>query len=151
MVQDVKLKFRAAPRLLCVARGAVRGFMENLGFNQDCASEVVLAVDEACTNAIRHAYEGRLDGILELAMRADEAYIEFELRDHGQPAVKERIRPCPIPDRNAATVQPGGLGMQLIRQVFDEVDFRPGRLQGNRITMRIRRPPKLTTEAQAAN
>ena len=41
-----------------------------------------------------------------------------------------------------ALILVGGLGVQLMYRVFDEVKFSPGREKGNRVVMRLKRPPK---------
>ena len=111
------------------------------GLREEQAQCVVLAVDEACTNAIRHSYKGAPDGELELLLRSNEHAIEIELADRGTPApadcVMRKDDTTPDPD----TVKPGGLGVQLIFKVFDEVEFYPGKDSGNRVIMRLKRPP----------
>ena len=136
--QDIHVELTSDPRLLQSIRGLVRGYVGSAGFPADKIDEVVLAVDEACSNAIRHAYDSRPDGVLELSLRSSNGTIEFELADNGKPADPGRIarRPAQTPD--LASLTPGGLGIQLIYEVFDEVEFRPGRDKGNRVIMRLK-------------
>ncbi|NIP90019.1 MAG: ATP-binding protein, partial [Gammaproteobacteria bacterium] len=49
------LEIAAHPRLLSTVRGMVRSYLAEAGFARERTDEVVLGVDEACTNAIRHA------------------------------------------------------------------------------------------------
>ncbi len=137
---DIVARLHAEPRLLAAVRGLVRGFAENAGFPEERADEVVLAVDEACSNSIRHAYAGQPGAVLELALRCTSEYIEFELKDEGFPAPKECLECKESPPPDATTVQPGGLGISLMRRVFDEVRFDSGAERGNHIIMRLRRP-----------
>jgi anti-sigma regulatory factor (Ser/Thr protein kinase) len=99
----------------------------------------VLAIDEACTNAIRHAYQGRSDGSVELSLFAAQDHLEFQVSDQGLPCPAECVekRPMVTPDPDQLT--PGGLGIQLIHNVFDEVDFCPGEDGGNCVTMKLKR------------
>src|SRR5215467_13681793 len=55
----LKLELQSNPEMLCVVRHAVGQLAETLGFSSAECREIVLAVDEALTNIIRHAYCGK--------------------------------------------------------------------------------------------
>ena len=114
--------------------------MGQLGFDEDRCNEIVLAVDEACTNAVRHSYAGREDEKLVLRLRADASWFEVELRDEGRPAPRECQQPkhAAVPDKDALV--PGGLGVRLIHTVFDDITYTPGDVKGNQVRMRLKRP-----------
>jgi len=137
--RDFSLSFRSSPRLLCDVRAIIRSYLNNQGLASDRIQEVVLAVDEACTNSIRHAYAGRDDKTLELSLGSGDGWIELELCDSGIPAPYDRIKPKSEETIAAEALTPGGLGMHLIYNVFDDVTFTPGDGEGNRILMRLRR------------
>ena len=139
---DIHIDLSADPRLLSSVRGLVRTYLINEGFTGERANEVVLAVDEACTNAMRHSYGGNQDGRLRLTVRTNDGAIEFILRDHGVPVVKEKCERRELTPVDPGALTPGGLGVQLMYRVFDEVKFSPGREKGNRVVMRLKRPPK---------
>lgn len=135
---DIVVEIQSKPRLMQAIRGLVRGYVGSLGFPKDSVDDVVLAVDEACCNSIRHAYGGKDDGTLYLRLDTDGDMLEVELYDEGAPAPAERVarKELVTPDLDALT--PGGLGVPLIYKVFDEVEFIPGQTQGNRLVMRLR-------------
>ena len=56
----------------------------------------VLAVDEACTNIIRHAYGNRHDQAIELRCRVNQESVEFVLLDRGESVPAEKIRGRPL-------------------------------------------------------
>ncbi|MBI4557070.1 MAG: ATP-binding protein [Candidatus Hydrogenedentes bacterium] len=128
------------PRLLCSVRGLVRAYVGGLGFSPERTEEVVLAVDEACSNAIRHSYQGRIDRPLRLHFDAHDGLVEIVLRDEGKPLRKERVTRRRLKPEKVARVRPGGLGVQLMYQVFDDVEFQPGLHRGNQVVMRLRQP-----------
>ena len=136
---DFQVQVRSHPRLLRPVRWLVRTWLNEMGVECDRGDEVVLALDEACTNAIRHSYHGEDGNTLVLTLRAAPEWLELELRDDGDPAPLEkmqaRILEAPTLDR----LQAGGLGVQLIHRVFDEVTFCPGIERGNCVIMRLRR------------
>ena len=135
--EDIHVELNADPKLLRAVRGLVRGYLESWSFPEDRVLEVVLAVDEACTNAMRHAYNNEPGNRLALRLRSAETCIEIELRDEGQPAPTGRVKRKKIVVPDKETLQPGGLGVQILYEVFDQVQFAPGPDRGNRVTMRL--------------
>ncbi len=138
---EIVLEVSADPKLLSTVRAMVRSYLAEAGFARERADEVVLGVDEACTNAIRHGCKGCDDDCFSIVFRSDEEWIEIQLLDSGEPAsaevfeAKARAEPG-----HHSEIEPGGLGLHLIREVFDEVEFCPGKVTGNCVTMRLRRP-----------
>lgn len=140
MRDDIQVSLKSDPKLLSAVRGLVRGYMLQAGFAKDKAEEVVLAVDEACTNAIRHAYRGRKNNELTLILASSPAWVSFEVNDNGIPAPIERLAPKPVEAPDPKRLKPHGLGVQLMYRVFDEVCFSVGLDGGNNVLMRLRRP-----------
>lgn len=91
------------------------------GFCEEDVQFIILAVDEACANIIRHAYKGRPDGSIIISCKEREDGIEFLLVDQGEPADTSRWH-----RRSLDEVRPGGLGLNLIYAVMDEVQYRQG-------------------------
>ena len=105
-------------RYLPVVRGAVGALTAAIGWNEAECRAVVLAIDEAITNIIRHAYQGRSDGLIELECRESADGLEFTVQDSGEPPDPSRI--CA---REAGADKPGGLGTHIIRDVMDSVSY----------------------------
>jgi len=81
---------------------------------------MVLGVDEACTNIIRHAYELRDDKLIALSLEIRDDCVRMRLRDYGmQPPVEALHRRR----RRDGVIRPGGLGLMMIRNAFDQVDY----------------------------
>ena len=139
MDRDLRLEVRSDPKLLTSIRSLVRKWVESWDVGSTKAGEVVLAVDEACANAIRHAYQGRADGRVELTLHAEPDHLEFQVSDRGVPCPPECTRQRPLEYPVADEVKPGGLGIQLIHRVFDEVEFCAGEDGGNCVTMKLKR------------
>lgn len=107
------------------------------GLNESAAYAVQLAVDEAATNIIEHAYGGEGIGEIEITVQVNKNGLTVTLRDHGRP-----FDPGQIPDPNLSRpleeIEPHGLGLFLMRKMMDEVqfEFTP---QGNTVTMTKRK------------
>lgn len=124
------------PDNLRLVRRKVAETLAQLGFADDDRQRIVLAVDEAVANVIRHAYGGCCDGRVELSFWLDTDALRFELRDYAQPVDPSRIKP-----RDLSECRPGGLGINLIDSVMDHWIFRqPEDGVGNQLTM-IKRLP----------
>ena len=79
---------------------------------------MVLGIDEGCTNIIRYAYDLRDDEIIVLTMEGLRNQVRMRLRDYGRQAEAETLK-----GRSWDQVEPGGLGLHLIRNAFDQVDY----------------------------
>jgi anti-sigma regulatory factor (Ser/Thr protein kinase) len=103
---------------LALLRNCVRGFLEKFPFSERQRTLMVLGVDEACTNIIRHAYHLRDDKLISLSLEGKEDCVCLRLRDYGK-----QTAPAAMQSRPADLIRPGGLGLHLIRNAFDEVDY----------------------------
>jgi len=106
------------PAEMSAVRARMRASARAFSFDEDTIHELVLAVDEACTNIIRHAYGGRRNGRIEIDITASRSTWEVCLRDYGKKCDPSRFR-----GRDLRRVRAGGLGLFLIARAFDEVHF----------------------------
>jgi sigma-B regulation protein RsbU (phosphoserine phosphatase) len=129
--------FPARPDRLCDIRRAVAESAGHLGCPDAVVHDVVLAVDEACQNIIRHAYGGA-SGDIVVQVDRDHHHLVVRLIDFAPPVDRAKIVSRPLDD-----VRPGGLGTHFIRSVMDEVAFvapPPGAGNMLQMTKRIGEP-----------
>lgn len=88
------------------------------GFSEHERHGIVLAVDEALSNIMKHAYKGDPNGPVSLACSAHDGRLEIELRDQGETPDPKRLEPPP-PDE----MRVGHRGIFLMRCTMDEVKF----------------------------
>jgi len=133
---SIHLSVPSDPACMAIVRAVVEKVAGAAGFSEEETGQIVLAVDEACANVIRHQYEGRRDQRIELDARLDarRGCLEFLLRDYGP--VRD---PALFRGRELAEVRPGGLGLHIIRKVMDEVEFTPA--QGGGMQLRLCKKP----------
>jgi serine/threonine-protein kinase RsbW len=84
---------------------------------------VALVVEEAFVNLCRHAYRGRDDGVVGVRLSAREGELAVELRDSGPPFNPIEQAPKPKLDASLEERRPGGLGVELIRRMTDELRY----------------------------
>ena len=114
----LQLRFPARAAELKRIREAVRESVEGCGCSAKSTADIVLAIDEACQNIIRHAYRGESDDVIELEIEHRGDGLVFSLVDHAPTIDPSQIKPRNLDDR-----RPGGLGTHFIRRVMDEVEF----------------------------
>jgi len=131
----IGISITSCPAHLPVVRAAVEKLCQLAGFDERAAAGVVVSVDEALANVIKHAYDGREGEPIELALRAltegdRQAGIEVVLTDHGRTVDPETIR-----GRDLADVRPGGLGTHIMGACMDSVEYAHQQAGGTRLTM----------------
>jgi anti-sigma regulatory factor (Ser/Thr protein kinase) len=113
-----KVEFSSHTGNLALMRKYVRRFLDGLPFSEKERTLMVLGVDEACTNIIRHAYHLRDDQPIALSLETKRDCICMRLRDYGQQSTPDKMQ-----GRAHDLIKPGGLGLHLIRTAFDKVDY----------------------------
>src|SRR5437660_8079300 len=113
-----KLEFSSHTANLALMREHVRKFLDGYPFSEKERLLIVLGVDEACTNVIRYAYRLRDDQPISLRMEGLRKCVRMRLRDYG-----EKVSLHEMKGRSHDMIRPGGLGLYLIRNAFDEVDY----------------------------
>lgn len=123
--------FPAEATQLKVIRHLVSDIAGKAGMAAEAAQELVLAVDEACQNIIRHGYKGRDDGRIDLTMRRASGRLTVELVDFAPPVKQDECKGRPLDE-----LRPGGLGTYFMSALTDSMKYlRPPRGAGNRLAL----------------
>jgi serine/threonine-protein kinase RsbW len=113
----VALSIPAKAEYLTVCRLALAGLSQVHAVEPEALADVKLALTEACSNSIRHAYREGRDGDVEIRYELDDGQIAVEVRDVGGG--------FPTEEESAAAdeLDEGGLGLAIIRALSDEVEI----------------------------
>ncbi len=130
LIETVEFRLSSDPKLLKIIRAGVAHLCELLGFTPEQRNQTTLAIDEACANIIKYAYEGKTDQPIEITARLLEDGLEVILRDYGKKANHAQIK-----SRDLDDVRPGGLGVHLIQSTMDLVSYDPSIIEGNQLTL----------------
>lgn len=110
-----------------VVRQALSGVADALDFDDAVVADMKMAVTEACTNVVVHAYEEEDVGrLLEVDMVTAEDALTISVRDHGS-----GIHPRPSTKRTPAL----GLGLPLIAALSDAFELRGSSGEGTEVRM----------------
>src|SRR3954467_6922133 len=125
---DVKLTLPAQPENVSVIRHVLGAFAEALRLDDELVEDLRLAVTEACTNVVRHAYPPDQAGPVEISIQPLEEHVSVIVSDHGRGI-----------GTSSDTTGPG-LGLPLIAAIADEVELLPVPGGGSRVAMTFARP-----------
>ena len=132
------LRVPSRTEYLAAIRDVTRRMAELAGFDGAQADQLALAVDEAATNVLEHAYHGASNRRVELRFDARADELRVEVVDDGE-AVDPRSVPQVDLRRYASERRTGGLGMHLMGRIMDTVTFRRT-ARGNVCCMVKRKP-----------
>ena len=123
---DLELKLPARAENVAVIRHAFGGFAEALSVDEQTLADIKLAVTEACTNVVIHAYEDHENGNLEVDASIDDRRLTVVIRDNGRGIV-------PRPD------SPGlGLGLPLIATLAETLELGKDKADHTEVRMTFR-------------
>jgi serine/threonine-protein kinase RsbW len=100
----------------------VRNVAEDAGFQKFAMYSIEMAVDEACSNIIEHAYGGEGKGTIHCTCTANDSNLIIVLRDRGKPFDPSNVSQ-PNLSKELDDREAHGLGLFFIRQWMDEVSF----------------------------
>ncbi len=107
---------------LAKVRSFIREKAYSLGVNQVVIDKVVLAVDEACSNIIRHAYKPPTNGDITVKLSVEDEQLTITLMDKGVSFDPQTIQ-SPDMKQYLSEKRVGGLGIHLMRLLMDNVEY----------------------------
>ena len=116
----VEMHFEGQGEQVSRVRRLIRGIMASQGLSPGCTEDVVLALQEAIVNVVRHAYRGDEHGRMNLKIRRAGDNWRFRLADFAPTNYDNEFK-----SRDLNDIRPGGLGVFIIDQVMDRVEFIP--------------------------
>lgn len=117
-----KLVVNASTGRLAEVRQFIAEKASNFGFDEKKVSDIRLAVDEACTNIIKHAYHYNDKKSVEIKIGVDEDKLWVSLIDTGD-AFDPNKYSKPDLKKQMRSRKRGGVGVYLIRKLMDEVEY----------------------------
>ena len=138
------LRVPSRTEFLAAIRDATRRMAAVAGFDDAQADQLALAVDEASTNVIEHAYRGAPGRTIEVRFQDGDGVLRVEVVDDGEP-VDPRSVPQVDLQRYASERRTGGLGMHLMGRIMDSVTFR--RAARRNVCCMVKKKPVAGSEA----
>lgn len=119
--RTVRLTIPAKPEYITLSRLALAGLARVRPFAEDTLADLKLALTEACSNSVRHAYENG-DGHVAISFELQDDRLIVEVADDGSGFDHDGAAPADEGDE----LTEGGLGIAIIRSIADEVEIGAG-------------------------
>lgn len=124
------IKTLSDPKYLSIVRAVSAKMGELSGLGEEAIDDIRIAIDEACSNVIKHAYGGDISRTILIRFRSSQKGFEVWIEDEGK-----KVEPESIEGRNLDDIRPGGLGVHLIKRAFDIFAFDQRKKRGNRLRL----------------
>jgi serine/threonine-protein kinase RsbW len=137
MDELITLDIPAKGEFVVLARLALTGLLRERGFSEDALGDLKLAVTEACTNSIRHAYpsdDGSV-GVVRMQFSVAEDRAVLVVQDQGAGFTEDVLCEPSSLDNGTLLPSEGGMGIALIRAVVDDFLLEHPANGGTRLTL----------------
>ena len=118
----LEVRFPSDTRYLHMVRELARRLAESTGFDEAEAEKIAMAVEEATTNVLEHAYRGEEGREIEMHFDPEGESLDIQILHDGEP-----LDEVPMPefdlDKLVAEHRTGGLGLYIMRQMMDDLRF----------------------------
>lgn len=128
--KPVTISIPSDPKYLCVVRDVTSRIGALHGLDHGVVEQLKLAVDEACSNVMKHAYAGDTGKEIRLKYFSSAEVFEVVIDDDGPKSNPDLIKGRPLNE-----VRPGGLGVHFIKKIFDVFEFDKKKKEGNRLRL----------------
>ncbi len=119
---ELRLRIASNTEELMHVRKFVSEAAKQFGFGDDDINNIALAVDEACTNIIKHAYNYAEDQDINVVVTMNKTEFQVQIVDHGKHFDPERVQ-MPEMKEYLSHYKRGGLGMYLMKKLVDKVEY----------------------------
>ena len=126
------LTIKSKTENLSLVRDFISEAARKSGFDEEAINKISLAVDEACTNIIKHAYEFVSTGDIEISVTTTSDAFEVIIADNGKSFKSDSIK---VPDMREylSHFRRGGLGMHLMRTLMDKIVYTSSKRHHNEV------------------
>lgn len=129
-----RLSVKSTTDNLARIRNFIKKQSAEAGFDTDAANKIVLAVDEACTNIIKHAYKFSQSGRININTNFNKNRLRIAITDEGSHFNSKSV-PEPDLKKYYEEKRVGGLGMFLMKKLMDEVIYSQSNSKRNKVTL----------------
>lgn len=119
MEELVTLDIPAQAEFVVLGRLALAGLLRSRGFSDDAVADLKLALTEACSNSVRHAYDHD-DGQVHLSFLLHDDRVVIRIRDEGAGFHEDDVDCADCRAIPEIHLGEGGMGISIIRAVVDE-------------------------------
>lgn len=133
--KTLSLTIPALADYIDIARLALYGIANKMGFSYEDIEDMKVALAEACNNAVMHAYKGREEGSIDIRFEIRTGEIRITISDQGKSFDYEEVSQDlqGHHGKELEQLDAGGLGIYLMQALMDEVEVKAG--DGTQVTL----------------
>ena len=128
--ENIQLSIPSHPKYLQLVRGVMAKVTHIIGFSEDDSDHIILAVDEACSNIIKHSYMNDPKEKIDICVEIHKKEVKIYITDYGKQCDIRQMQPRELDD-----IRPGGLGVYIMNQVMDSVEYDCSSARQNQVSM----------------
>ncbi len=113
----VRLQIPAKAEYITLGRLALAGLSTLVDLSEETVADLKLALTEACSNSVRHAYDNGHGGTVDIVYELHPDRMVIEVSDEGRGFVADSARPEP------EELTEAGLGIEIIRALSDDLQM----------------------------
>ena len=143
-VKEQSISIESKTERLVVVREFVSHAAREFGFGDEEVSKIALAVDEACTNVIKHAYKFDPGKKITVVVKPNKGSFEISITDNGKRFNPDKLQ-APDMKEYLSHYRKGGLGVYLMKSLMDEVEYSvtPGEKNEVRLIKHLNRSKRM--------
>ncbi|MCD4675195.1 MAG: ATP-binding protein [Desulfobacula sp.] len=128
--ESIHLKVRSHPKNLKRIRGLMADITSKAGLSKEASGHIILAIDEACSNVIKHSYNNDYNQKIDLNVKLETNCLTISIVNDGI-----KFDCSSIEARDINEIKPGGLGVYIINHAMDTVEYSQTPEGLNKLTM----------------
>ncbi len=117
------LRIESKTEKLSIVREFVSDAARRFGFTEESVGKIALAVDEACTNVIKHSYNYAPNKEIDIRIIAENGVFEIVIIHQGKTFNPDEVK-TPDMREYLSHYRKGGLGIHLMRSLMDTIEYR---------------------------
>lgn len=117
-LESIHFSIKSHPENLKVIRKEMKEILSKTELSKEDSGCIILAIDEACSNIIKHGYKNDYNQKIDLNIKLETNLLTISIIDNGISFDKNSIE-----TRDIDEIKPGGLGIYIITQVMDRVEY----------------------------
>lgn len=123
---SISLTIPADATYVDIVRLTLYGIASKAGFSYEEIEDMKVAVSEACTNAILHAYEDRHSGMIDISFTLEDNSMHISIKDYGRSFEYEPslVSTAALHHKPLEKIASGGLGIFMMQALMDSVEVR---------------------------
>jgi len=122
----IRLTIPAQAEYINIVRLTLYGIASQAGFSYEEIEDMKVAVSEACTNVVLHAYDDQTSGQIDLIFELEQNNLHITIKDYGDSFMPNPSTSPPpsLQNKPLEEIVPGGLGLYVMQALMDRVEVR---------------------------